>query len=87
MDPQTTSRTHLRGFASMDPERQRQIASMGGQHAHRIGKAHKFTSEEAAAAGRKGGTTRARNRQLRQAQEAQVVSAPATEQVEEAVAA
>jgi hypothetical protein len=27
----TTDRTHLRGFASMDPARQREIASLGGR--------------------------------------------------------
>ena len=44
-----------RGFASMDQEKQRQIASKGGRIAHQRGKAHQFTSEEARAAGRKGG--------------------------------
>jgi uncharacterized protein len=42
-----------RGFASMDPERQRQIASQGGKAAHQSGNAHEFTSEEAREAGRK----------------------------------
>lgn len=44
-----------RGFASMDKERQRQIAAQGGRAAHMKGTAHEFTSEEARAAGRKGG--------------------------------
>jgi general stress protein YciG len=44
-----------RGFASMDQEKQRQIASKGGRIAHQKGRAHQFTSEEARAAGRKGG--------------------------------
>ena len=44
-----------RGFASMDPAKQREIASKGGKAAHQKGTAHKFTSEEARAAGRKGG--------------------------------
>jgi general stress protein YciG len=44
-----------RGFASMDPDQQREIASKGGQAAHRQGVAHEWTSEEARAAGRKGG--------------------------------
>jgi general stress protein YciG len=48
-----------RGFASMAPERQREIASLGGRAAHRDGTAHEFTSEEARAAGRKGGEARA----------------------------
>ena len=50
-----------RGFASMDPQRQREIASMGGQTAHRDGRAHTFTSEEARAAGRKGAAARKAN--------------------------
>jgi uncharacterized protein len=44
-----------RGFASMDAERQRQIASQGGRAAHQRGTAHEFSSEEAREAGRKGG--------------------------------
>ena len=44
-----------RGFAAMDLTRQRQIASQGGKAAHLSGNAHEFTSEEARAAGRKGG--------------------------------
>lgn len=44
-----------RGFASMDPSKQREIASKGGRAAHAKGTAHEFTSEEAREAGRKGG--------------------------------
>jgi general stress protein YciG len=44
-----------RGFASMDEEKQREIASKGGKAAHEKGTAHEFDSEEARAAGRKGG--------------------------------
>jgi general stress protein YciG len=44
-----------RGFASMDPERQREIASHGGRAAHERGTAHEFTSDEARLAGSKGG--------------------------------
>ncbi len=47
--------TSRRGFAGMDPEKQRKIASKGGRAAHRKGTAHEFTSEEAREAGRKGG--------------------------------
>ena len=50
-----TSRTSRRGFAAMDPERQRQIARQGGKAAHQQGVAHQWTTEEARAAGRKGG--------------------------------
>jgi hypothetical protein len=40
-----------RGFASMDPEKQREIASEGGRAAHASGNAHEFDSEEARRAG------------------------------------
>ncbi len=46
-------RRRLRGFAAMDPQRQREIASLGGRAAHQSGHAHEFTSEEARVAGRK----------------------------------
>jgi general stress protein YciG len=44
-----------RGFASMDREKQRAIASKGGKIAHQRHTAHEFTREEAREAGRKGG--------------------------------
>ena len=47
--------TSNRGFASMNEEKQREIASKGGRAAHEKGTAHEFTSEEAREAGRKGG--------------------------------
>lgn len=43
--------TSNRGFASMDPQRQREIASEGGRAAHASGNAHEFDSEEARRAG------------------------------------
>jgi len=43
--------TSNRGFASMDPDKQREIASEGGRAAHAAGTAHEFTSEEARRAG------------------------------------
>src|SRR5579871_241723 len=49
------SDTSNRGFASMDEEKQREIASKGGKAAHQKGTAHEFTAEEAREAGRKGG--------------------------------
>lgn len=42
------------GFASMDPERRREIASLGGRAAHKKGVAYTFTSEAAREAGKKG---------------------------------
>lgn len=44
-----------RGFASMSPEKQRAIASLGGKAAHQAGTAHEWTRETAVLAGRKGG--------------------------------
>lgn len=52
-----------RGFASMDPEQQRAIASKGGKAAHQQGVAHEFNSEEAREAGRKGGEAVSRDRE------------------------
>ena len=54
--------TSKRGFASMDAETRRKIASKGGRAAHERGTAHEFSSAEAKAAGRKGGKARAKNR-------------------------
>src|SRR5688572_33148936 len=50
-----------RGFASMDAQRQREIAREGGRAAPEKGTAHEFTSEEAREAGRKGGQARSQS--------------------------
>jgi general stress protein YciG len=44
-----------RGFAAMSPELLRELSRRGGVAAHTAGSAHRFTREEAKAAGRKGG--------------------------------
>ena len=44
-----------RGFATLSKERRSEIARAGGRAAQASGKAHRFTSDEARAAGRKGG--------------------------------
>jgi uncharacterized protein len=54
--------TSRRGFASMDENKQREIASKGGKAAHEKGTAHEFTSEEARRAGHEGGKARHRAR-------------------------
>jgi uncharacterized protein len=51
-----------RGFASMDTDKHRELARKGGLAAQRKGTAHRWTSEEAMRAGRKGGMTSARRR-------------------------
>ncbi|MGH7713041.1 MAG: KGG domain-containing protein [Gemmatimonadaceae bacterium] len=58
----TGSGKSKRGFASMDRERQREIASKGGRAAHAKGTAHEWSSGEARLAGRKGGEVVSRNR-------------------------
>jgi hypothetical protein len=50
------------GFATMNREKQREIARRGGRAAHQKGTAHEFTREEARAAGRKGGVSVSQNR-------------------------
>jgi general stress protein YciG len=57
------SGTSNRGFASMDRDRQREIASKGGRAAHAKGTAHEWTADEARVAGRKGGETVSRDRE------------------------
>lgn len=57
------SRRSNRGFASMDPGKQKEIASKGGRAAHAKGTAHEFDSGEAREAGRKGGMAVSRNRE------------------------
>ncbi len=54
--------TRTRGFASMSTDKQKEIARKGGQAAHARGTAHEFTSDEARAAGRKGGEAVSANR-------------------------
>jgi general stress protein YciG len=57
-----TKRSGKQGFASMTPERMREVASSGGRAAHEKGTGHEWTSEEAREAGRKGGKARAARR-------------------------
>src|SRR5215510_3607016 len=52
-----------RGFATMGPQKQREIAQRGGQAAHKKGTAHEFTPEEARIAGHRGGKVVSSNRQ------------------------
>ncbi len=48
----------IRGFAAMDQSKQKEIASKGGRAAHERGVAHEWSSQEARAAGKKGGQSR-----------------------------
>ena len=48
-------RKERRGFASMSPDKQREIARKGGRAAHEKGTAHEWNADEARSAGRKGG--------------------------------
>lgn len=52
-----------RGFASMDEQKQREIAAKGGRASHESGNAHEFNSQEAREAGRKGGESVSQDRE------------------------
>ncbi|HYC83224.1 MAG TPA: KGG domain-containing protein [Candidatus Paceibacterota bacterium] len=60
-DNSRNDKKQKRGFAAMDENKQREIASLGGKAAHQAGTAHEFTPEEARNAGRLGGQARSRN--------------------------
>lgn len=51
----TEQRPRRRGFAAMDRDRVKEIASKGGRAAHAAGTAHQFSADEARVAGKKGG--------------------------------
>ncbi len=69
-----SERKERRGFASMSPEKQREIASKGGRAAHQKGTAHEWTADEARVAGRKGG-------QVSRGGRGRLVVAPEPEQI------
>jgi general stress protein YciG len=73
------SESRGRGFAGMDPERQRQISSQGGKAAHQKGTAHEFDSEEAREAGRKGGMVSGGRRRAREQQRTSGEAQPTTQ--------
>lgn len=52
-----------RGFASMTPEKRAEIASKGGKSAQEHGKAYRFNTESARAAGRIGGMVVSQDRE------------------------
>jgi uncharacterized protein len=62
MSSSSSAKKSKRGFASMDRETQKIIASKGGKAAHEKGAAHEFTREEAREAGTKGGNAVAKDR-------------------------
>lgn len=77
-----TGTPRARGFAAMDANKQREIASMGGRAAHRSGNAHEFDAEEAREAGRRGGLARSASRRANRSIEladGQGVMMPGTE--------
>jgi len=56
------------GFGAMSPEKRLEISRKGGVIAHERGVAHEFTTDEARAAGRKGGrATNAKRASAKQA--------------------
>jgi general stress protein YciG len=50
-----------RGFAAMNEEKRKEIASKGGHAAHEQGVAHEWNSQQAKAAGKKSGKSRRRD--------------------------
>lgn len=54
-DTSAASAPRRRGFAAMDRDRVKAIASKGGRAAHAAGTAHQFSADEARVAGKKGG--------------------------------
>lgn len=55
------------GFASLDKEKMKAVASAGGREAHRLGRAHQWTSEQARAANVKAQASRRANKAKREA--------------------
>lgn len=74
-----------RGFASMDRNKQREIASKGGRAAHSKGTAHEWTSEEAREAGRKGGIASHRKQQEERSGPDSVQEQPASDAIADVV--
>lgn len=62
----STTNIRKRGFASLSIEDRKRIASLGGKAAHAKGTAHQFTSEEAAAAGKRRGQPRSARMQSKE---------------------
>jgi hypothetical protein len=55
-----------RGFATLSPEQHREIASRGGKSAHAAGTAHRWDSDAAREAGKKGGAAPRRKKEASQ---------------------
>jgi hypothetical protein len=73
-----------RGFQLFDPAVLAEVGRAGGRAAHREGKAHEFTSEEARAAGRKGGAAMRRKAIERREQERREQEAERADQQKQA---
>ena len=56
----------LRGFALLSKDQLSELAAKGGRKAHALNRAHKFSSEEAKAAGKLGAAARAANRKAKE---------------------
>lgn len=51
-----------RGFAAMDPDKRRELASRGGAKVQELGRGHQWTTHEARRQGRRGGLQSGRKR-------------------------
>lgn len=74
-DEKTENKTETpkkkQGFAVLDKAKLKELARKGGKAAHALGKGHKFTKEEAKAAGRKGAIASHASRARRQREQQQ----------------
>lgn len=77
MEPTTTKKAR-RGFAAMSPEKQREIASLGGRASHAGGKGHEWSQEAAREAARKAVALRVAKRAEREAAEKETPANTAT---------
>lgn len=66
-----------RGFASMDRSRLKELSGTGGRKAHALGRAHKWTREEARAAGLRSVEERRRRKAAEEAAQAKTKQEPA----------
>lgn len=76
--PPAPRKKQRRGFAAMDPAKQREIASKGGRASHAAGTGHEWNSDAARVAGRKGGLASHGGRGRNAAPRRELSAAPAT---------
>lgn len=71
-----------RGFALLSPEQRSEMSRIGGIAAHEQGRAHKWTAETGAEAGRKGGAMSRRGKREMAPEDVAALNARIAEQLE-----